>query len=104
MCIDRVKAGLVPACAKTCPTGAIKYGEREELIAQAKAEGFKILHGEKELGGLGVVFALNKDPKYYELAENPKAPEKVVALGEILRILVAKGIPINNSIIREFLS
>ncbi|MDF2952984.1 MAG: Fe-S-cluster-containing dehydrogenase component [Thermodesulfobacterium sp.] len=103
MCIDRVKAGLEPACAKTCPTGAIKFGERDELIAQAKAEGFKVLYGEKELGGLGVIFALNREPAYYNLVENPKVPEKVVALGEMLKILVAKGVPINNSIIKEFL-
>jgi formate dehydrogenase iron-sulfur subunit len=35
MCIDRVKKGLVPMCAKTCPTGATNFGEREDMLALA---------------------------------------------------------------------
>ena len=26
MCLDRVQNGLLPACVKTCPTGAMKLG------------------------------------------------------------------------------
>ena len=36
MCIDRVKAGLLPMCVKTCPTGAMNFGDREEMLALAK--------------------------------------------------------------------
>ena len=36
MCIDRVKNGLVPICVKTCPTGAMNFGEREEMLRLAK--------------------------------------------------------------------
>ena len=31
-CADRVPHGLPPLCAKTCPTGAISFGDRDELI------------------------------------------------------------------------
>lgn len=36
MCLDRVQNGLLPACVKTCPTGAMSFGEREEMLALAK--------------------------------------------------------------------
>jgi len=102
MCIDRVKAGLEPACAKACPTGAIKFGNREELIVQAKEEGFKYIYGEKEKGGLGVIYALNEPPELYQLTEKKEVSESAVALGEILKNLVKKGMPINNSIVKKF--
>jgi formate dehydrogenase iron-sulfur subunit len=36
MCLDRVENGLLPACAKTCPTGAMNFGDREEMLALAR--------------------------------------------------------------------
>ena len=57
-CADRQSGGLKPACVSTCPTGALKYGEREELIAEARqriaehpSEYVNHIYGEKEAGG-----------------------------------------------------
>jgi formate dehydrogenase iron-sulfur subunit len=33
MCIDRISNGLLPACVKTCPTGAMNFGDREAMLA-----------------------------------------------------------------------
>ncbi len=35
MCLERVEAGHLPMCVKTCPTGAMSFGEREEIISTA---------------------------------------------------------------------
>lgn len=32
MCLDRVQNGLEPACVKVCPTGAMNFGERDDII------------------------------------------------------------------------
>jgi len=32
MCIDRVSNGLLPACVKVCPTGAMNFGERQAML------------------------------------------------------------------------
>ncbi|MFN3682764.1 MAG: 4Fe-4S dicluster domain-containing protein [Fimbriimonadaceae bacterium] len=35
-CFPRLERGEQPACTAACPTGAAKYGKREELIEEAK--------------------------------------------------------------------
>ncbi len=62
MCSDRVLAGKVTACTEVCPTGATKFGEREELIAEAKQRlhqnpGNYVNHiyGLDEVGGTSVL-------------------------------------------------
>ncbi|MFP4315837.1 MAG: 4Fe-4S dicluster domain-containing protein [Desulfovibrionales bacterium] len=36
MCIDRVKNGLLPACVQVCPTNAMNFGDREDMIKMAE--------------------------------------------------------------------
>lgn len=42
MCPDRIEAGLEPACATLCPTGALQWGPWEEIQKKgvAQIEGF----------------------------------------------------------------
>jgi formate dehydrogenase iron-sulfur subunit len=71
MCYPRIKQGLNPACADACPTGAIIYGRREDLLWIARERIRKYPHryidqifGENEYGGTswltlaGVEFSL----------------------------------------------
>ena len=80
-CVDRVSNGEKPACAEACPTGAIQFGKRTELItvAKAKVEALKAddhpaanLYGEHELGGLHVLYILDDRPTSYGLPESPQ--------------------------------
>lgn len=36
MCIDRITNNMLPACVKSCPTGAMTFGERDKILAAAK--------------------------------------------------------------------
>ena len=36
MCIERISVGMLPMCVKTCPTGAMVFGEREEILPLAQ--------------------------------------------------------------------
>lgn len=83
-CQDRTTNGLKPACVKTCPAGALDWGDREEMIAQANARvgrlknelGFPManVYGKDELGGLGRIYVLTAPPTAYDLPENPTYP------------------------------
>jgi formate dehydrogenase iron-sulfur subunit len=62
-CYDRLQNGMQPACAQTCPTGALKYGQRDELLAYAKDRIAKNpdtyvqhVYGEQEAGGTSVLY------------------------------------------------
>jgi formate dehydrogenase iron-sulfur subunit len=37
MCNDRIHSGMPPACVKTCPTGAMQFGDRKDMLALGKA-------------------------------------------------------------------
>ena len=36
MCLDRVQNGLFPACVKACPTGAMSFGDRDDILPLAQ--------------------------------------------------------------------
>jgi formate dehydrogenase iron-sulfur subunit len=37
LCLDRVENGMLPACVKVCPTGAMNFGERDEILKMAES-------------------------------------------------------------------
>ncbi len=92
LCSDRISEGLQPACAKTCPTGAIAYGGRDELIARAQKAGYQKLYGEADLGGLGVLYAFKDAPKLYGMDEHPAIPETVIFWHKVLKPLAYIGL------------
>lgn len=92
MCENRVANGLEPACAKVCPTDAIRFGDRDGLIARAKDEGYSKVYGEADLGGLGVVFAFRKEPEHYGYKSSPSLPASAAAWRGILKPLALIGL------------
>jgi len=68
LCSDRVAVGLEPACVKTCPTGAITFGSKEQMkhdaeerIADLKSRGFEQagLYDPSGVGGTHVMYVLH---------------------------------------------
>jgi len=92
MCMDRVANGLVPACAKTCPTGAVDYGTKDKMLAKAQARARELkdkgkkpyIYGLKEMKGLNAIYVLPNGLEKYDLPANPKIPEDVGLLHELL--------------------
>jgi formate dehydrogenase iron-sulfur subunit len=70
MCIDRIKEGLLPACVKTCPSGAMNFGDREKILAMAKErlDEVKKKYPKAELLNhdfVRTIFLVVDDPKKY---------------------------------------
>ena len=90
LCADRTSNGLPTACSKGCPTGAIMFGTRDDLIAKARTAGYTV-YGENDLQGLGVMFALKSDPKEYNLPK-PEYKASIMVWDSLIRPLSVIGL------------
>jgi len=82
MCPDRLAAGKQTACAEICPTGATKFGERDDLIAEARdrirqnPSNYKPrIYGLNEVGGTSVLLIANTDFENYGYPASAKIGE-----------------------------
>ena len=96
LCYDRLKGGLEPACAKSCPTDSIQFGEVGELqqrragaggaAACGWTSGRAYLYGTPGAPGatgglehLNAFFLLTAPPETYNLPRAPTRPANRVA-------------------------
>ena len=110
--LNRIDNDAIPACVKTCPTGALTYGDRDILVTAAEARvqelgGNARLYGKDEVGGTHVLYVLEDSPDKYGLPVDPQvsaaaavhdvlkplgyAVAGVVALELLLNVMVARA-------------
>ena len=84
-CYDRQKAGLIPACAKACPTQSIQFGELDELqerarnrVQELRERGFHDARlydpRETSVQGVHAFFVILGEPENYNFPPAPEAP------------------------------
>lgn len=88
-CADRQAAGLEPACAKACPTKALLFGKRSDLLAEARQriarnpeKYVNHIYGEREAGGASMLY-LSSVP-FAELGFPTLAEEPASAYAELI--------------------
>jgi len=83
LCSDRVAVGQEPSCVKTCPTGAISFGNKENMkevaatrIANLKTRGYENagLYDPQGVGGTHVMYVLHHADKPELYSGLPKDP------------------------------
>jgi formate dehydrogenase iron-sulfur subunit len=88
MCFDRIKEGMLPACVKTCPIGAMNFGDRKEILEKANKRLAEVKGKYKDASlanpdDVRVIFLLADDPKKYHkfaVAENTIGITRKMAL------------------------
>ncbi len=103
LCSDRVAVGLEPACVKTCPTGAIVFGTKEDMkrhaagrIADLKSRGFASagLYDPSGVDGTHVMYVLQHADKpgiYNDLPKDPAINPMVYLWKSIAKPLASIG-------------
>jgi formate dehydrogenase iron-sulfur subunit len=83
LCYDRIGDGMMPACAKACPTESIQFGPVDELRERAQgrledlqdagvSEARLYLNDPQDgIGGAGAFFLLLDEPEVYGLPPDP---------------------------------
>lgn len=83
LCSDRVNVGQEPSCVKTCPTGAISFGTKEDMlqqgaqrVAEMNTRGFAQagVYDPAGVGGTHVMYVLqhaDQPELYHGLPRNP---------------------------------
>ena len=68
MCAERVYNGLLPACVKTCPSGAMAFGDMDQMVAKAldRLKKVRTVHPKAQ------VLDLNDVRVFYLVADEPK--------------------------------
>lgn len=87
LCSDRVAQGLEPACIKSCPTGCLHFGTKDDMrqIAETRADQLRKHSGFNNagvydpagVGGTGVIYVLHditRPESYGGLPSNPHVP------------------------------
>ncbi|HYZ31679.1 MAG TPA: 4Fe-4S dicluster domain-containing protein [Crenalkalicoccus sp.] len=108
LCYDRLKGGLEPACAKSCPTDSIQFGELPALQARARRRVEELhrqgvttayLYGVPggpgatgDLGHLNAFFLLTDRPETYNLPTAPTRPANRVAPSLIAGLATVAGL------------
>ncbi len=84
-CYDRQLAGLMPACAKACPTQSIRFGDREEMrehalvrVEELQRRGYSDARiydpRETSVGGTHAMFVILGEPEAYNFPPAPEVP------------------------------
>jgi formate dehydrogenase iron-sulfur subunit len=101
LCLSRIQAALEPACVKACPTGALKFGDKSDMLKLAYKRAAELggnanVYGDKFVDGTHVLYVLQDKPGTYDkLPAKPSVPLSIIVWKDLLKplsLLAAGGV------------
>lgn len=104
LCSDRIAVGQAPACVKTCPTGALMFGSKDQMVARGnkrvndlKERGYAkaALYDPQGVGGTHVMYVLQHgdNPSLYNgLPNDPRISPWVSLWKGVTKPLLSIGL------------
>jgi formate dehydrogenase iron-sulfur subunit len=111
-CTDRQKAGMMPACAKACPTESIKFSRLEDLredsrirLASLHARGMSDARiydpTDTSVKGIHSLFIIRGEPETYNLPPKPEVP--TIYLKEGWKSAAFEAVAMVGAVVASFL-
>jgi formate dehydrogenase iron-sulfur subunit len=102
-CAPRLQRGIQTACAEACPTGATKFGDRDELLAEAakriSAEPGKYvprIYGQQDVGGTSIFYVsdvpFEKLGFDTHLSQTPMPGLTAIAMEKVPNVVTVGGV------------
>ena len=101
MCIDRVKAGMLPACVQSCPTGTMNFGDRDDMLELAEKRLAEVKKTKPDAyladpESVRVIYLCETAPGNYH--------DSLIASTETKRKMMAKAVQSTKKTRREFIT
>lgn len=92
MCNDRVHAGMKPACVQACPTGTMSFGDRKEILKQARARLTELKRTDRKAAlvdpeAIRVIFLVKDHPEKYHEYASAKQPTGMTRMAAVKGIV-----------------
>jgi formate dehydrogenase iron-sulfur subunit len=91
-CKDRIDNGMIPACIKTCPTGALQFGLREEILKKAEVRlselkkthpGARIVDADE----VSWIYVLHQPEAQFQISRRERKPSTMYAWRSLFKPL-----------------
>lgn len=91
-CNDRIANGMIPACVKACPTGALQFGLRHEILkrAEIRLKALKKTHPAARIideDEVGWIYILHQPEVEFQISRKQRKPSARYALKSLFKPL-----------------
>jgi formate dehydrogenase iron-sulfur subunit len=91
-CADRIANGMIPACIKACPTGALQFGRRQEIVKKAVIRAKELKRTQPaarviDRDEVSWIYVLHHPEAHFQITRRDRKPSAMYALKSLSKPL-----------------